>query len=93
LICLVLFICLLSGLNDIFAVLGLALPLLMIVVGMGLRYLYIEWRQVFPLNPIAKTFAIGLMSALVLIQVAYGIRYSLLAWPVVVAPHSIYVLK
>jgi len=83
----------LAGLNNNYAMLGLALPFLAIVVGMGLRYLYIEWRYVFPLNPIAKGFAITLMSALVLMHVIFGIRYSLMAWPNTVATTHTYVVK
>lgn len=83
----------LAGLNNNYAMLGLALPFLAIVVGMGLRYLYIEWRHIFPINPIAKGFAIALMSALVLMHVIFGIRYSLLAWPNTVATAHTYVVK
>jgi hypothetical protein len=83
----------LAGINNNYALLGLALPFLAIVVGMGLRYLYIEWRHIFPLNPLAKGFAIALMSALVLIHVVFGIRYSLLAWPNTVATAHTYVVK
>lgn len=90
---LVLFAALLSGLNDNFSVLALVLPLLTVMMAMGLRYLFIEWRHVFPLNPIAKGFAIGLMSVLVFASVLYGIRYSLIAWPATVAVSHSYVLK
>ena len=88
-----LFICLLSGLSGTYAALALALPLLLIVVGLGLRYLYIEWRHVFPNNPLARVFAIGLMSAVVLAHVLLGVRYSLVAWPATVATHKVNVLK
>lgn len=88
-----LIIALLSGLNNDYGVLALALPLLTIMMGMGLRYLFIEWRHIFPLNPIAKAFAIGLMSVLVLSHVLFGIRYSLVAWPATVAAKHSNVLK
>jgi succinate dehydrogenase/fumarate reductase cytochrome b subunit len=60
---------------------------------MGLRYLFIEWRRVFPRNPMAKYFAIALMFGLILIHVFFGIRYSLLAWPSSADTRQTYMLK
>lgn len=88
-----LFITFLSGINNSYGILALALPLLSIVMGLGLRYLYIEWRHVFPVNPLARVFAIGLMSAVVLVHILLGIRYGLVAWPATVVSHQVNVLK
>ena len=89
----VIFICLMAGLNDTFYTLAMALPLLAILVGMGLRYLFIEWIHVFPRNPLPRYFAICLMAALVVIHVLYGLRYGLVAWPHSLAVSHLYVLK
>jgi hypothetical protein len=85
--------CLLSALNHNIDVLILTLPSLALICGMGLRYLFIEWRRVFPRNPMAKYFAIALMFGLILIHVFFGIRYSLLAWPTSAETKHTYVLK
>jgi hypothetical protein len=85
--------CILSALYGNTDILILTLPSVALICGMGLRYLFVEWRQIFPRNPLAKSFAIGLMSALILIHVLYGIRYSLLAWPSSSETRQAYVLK
>lgn len=59
----------------------------------GLRYLYIEWRHVFPLNPFAHSMALGLISLVVAASLLYGARYSLTAWPHSAEAKSSYVLK
>lgn len=69
------------------------LPLLAFLSTMGLRYLFLEWRKVFPRNPLAQTFAIMLMALVVAMHLFYGVRFSLLAWPAAPRIHSSYVLK
>ncbi|MDB5160862.1 MAG: conserved rane protein of unknown function [Candidatus Saccharibacteria bacterium] len=93
LIGLVLLSCLGAALNSNYSLLALGLPLLSILVGMGLRYLYIEWMHIFPRNPFPRYFAILLMAAVVFTHVIYGVRYSLIAWPRTVAVQSLRVLK
>lgn len=77
----VLIILLFGALNNSFNLLIFTLPFVAFVCGMGLRYLFIEWRKVFPMNPLAKGFAIALMFSIIIIHIGYGVRYSLLAWP------------
>lgn len=89
----VLFLCLLAATRGGYTALGLVLPLLGIVAGMGLRYLYVEWMHVFPKNPLPRYFAYTLMAAVVLIHVMYGVRYSLVAWPARIAATTVHVLK
>jgi hypothetical protein len=74
-------------------ILGLCLPALAILSAAGLRYLYIEWRSIFPRNPLPLSFALVIISLLVGLQVAYGLRYSLVAWPHLAATKQLYVLK
>jgi hypothetical protein len=83
----------LFSLSDSFEVLLMAVPYIAFLSGMGLRYLFVEWRKVFPKNPLAKAFAIILMSAVVGMHIFFGIRYSLLAWPATPAVRQAYVLK
>ena len=84
---------LLSAVNDNLKILLLGLPAIGLLAAAGFRYLYIEWRGVFPRNPIPKSLAIALMSVLVVIHVIYGLSYSLAAWPHTLATHSLYMLK
>lgn len=82
-----------AGLNRDLILLTLALPALAITTAAGLRYLYLEWRNVFPKNPIPKYLAIFLIAALAVLHVVYGIRYSLVAWPNTTATRTTYMLK
>lgn len=82
-----------AGFNDNVGLLALAIPAVCIVMCAGLRYLYIEWRRIFPRNPLAKTLALSLMWLLVIVQLAFGARYALIAWPATTDTRSTYVLK
>lgn len=82
-----------AGINRNLALLSLALPAIIATVAAGLRYLYMEWRSVFPRNPLPKFLALTLIASLVAIHVLYGLRYSLVAWPNSAATRSTYVLK
>ncbi len=54
---------------------------LFILMAAGLRYLYFQWRGVFPNNPIPKFLAMIIIISLSGLQVLYGLRFSLIAWP------------
>jgi 4-amino-4-deoxy-L-arabinose transferase-like glycosyltransferase len=82
-----------SGINNSPLYLTLCLPVVAIFVAAGLRYLYMQWSKIFPVNPLPKALAILLTVLLVSFQVAYGMRYTLIAWPHTVATKSTYVLK
>ena len=82
-----------AGLNQNLLLITLGLPALLVVDAAGLRFLYVEWRSVFPHNPIPRFLAVLLMVVLVTLHVALGIRYSLVAWPHTMAVHHTYVLK
>ncbi len=82
-----------AGANNQPDMLILALPAFGIMAAAGLRYLFIEWRGVFPSNPIPKTLALALMAALIAAQLVYGVTYSVIAWPHTDATKSAYVLK
>lgn len=66
------------NMNSVFLV--MALPALIMLAAAGLRYLFVEWRTIFPHNPIPKTLAITLMVVLVAFQFVFGAHYTLSAW-------------
>lgn len=82
-----------AAVNDNIALLFLGLPAAGLLMAAGLRYLYVEWRGIFPRNPLAKSLALLFMVALVVVQMIYGLRYSLQAWPDSKATKSTYMLK
>lgn len=83
----------LAALNSDVAYLALAVPALIISAAAGLRYLYVEWRGIFPRNPVPKTFALALIAAVVAGQLYYTLNYSLRAWPHSPSTRQAYVLK
>lgn len=64
-----------------------------IVIAAGLRFLFLEWRSIFPLNPIPQALSVVLMCTLVGISAVYGFRYGLLAWPHTLSTTNAYMLK
>jgi 4-amino-4-deoxy-L-arabinose transferase-like glycosyltransferase len=83
----------LAGLNNDISYLALGVPALMIMAAGGLRYLYIEWRSIFPRNPVPKTFALVLIALVTASQLYFAGTYVLLAWPHSPQTHSRYVVK
>jgi 4-amino-4-deoxy-L-arabinose transferase-like glycosyltransferase len=83
---------LLATLNNNIIFLSLGIPSIAILDAAGLRYLYKRWFAVFPLNPLAKAFAIILVCSVLLAHVLYGVRYALLAWPHNVETRKTYVI-
>ncbi len=82
-----------AGIDHNLLLITLALPALAIMVAAGLRFLYVEWRSVFPLNPLPRTLAIAILVVLVALHVLLGVRYTLVAWPHTVATRQTYVIK
>lgn len=80
-------------LNQDISLLSLAIPSFGILMAAGLRYLYAEWRSVFPLNPLPKVLALVLIASLVALNMVFGVRYALAAWPNSVPTKTSYVLK
>ncbi len=88
-----LFSVLVAGINGDPYFLSYGLMSLFVMMAAGLRYLYLEWRRVFPHNPFASTLALVLIALVVIAQLAYSVRYSLVAWPNTKQTKSLYVLK
>jgi hypothetical protein len=82
-----------AAINNNASLTIMALPILSMFVAAGLRYLYMEWRNIFPRNPLPRTLAISLMVALVAMQLFFSVRYSLVAWPHTPETLRLYVLK
>ena len=82
-----------AGLNQNLMLVSFALAAAGLIVAAGLRYLYIQWRQVFPRNPLPRALALILMTSLIGAQVVFGLRYSLIAWPHTLDTRHTYVLK
>lgn len=82
-----------AGVNNNLTLLFLGLPAAGILIAAGLRYLYIEWRGVFPRNPIPKSLALILMTLLVGVQIAYSLTYTMSAWPNASSTKNSYVIK
>lgn len=82
-----------AAVNRNLALLSIVLPAIATCVAAGLRYLYVQWRTVFPKNPLPKYLAMTLIGSLVAMHVIYGLRYALIAWPNSAATRSTYVLK
>ncbi len=89
----VIFGVLVAGFNNNFSFLIFCVPAAAVFISAGLRYLYIEWRVIFPRNPVPKSFALVLIALVTLTQLYYGLRYSLVAWPNAASTKSTYVLK
>jgi hypothetical protein len=83
----------LAAINDNVNILAFAVPILAVIMTAGLRYLYIEWRKIFPRNPLAKNLALTLMWLIVLVQLIFGLKYAVSAWPSTTDTRTAYVLK
>lgn len=83
----------LAGLNRAPAILLMGLPAFGIIFTAGFRYLYIEWRSVFPRNPIPQVYALILISGLIALQLLLTWRFSQAAWPNNPETKSSYMLK
>jgi hypothetical protein len=70
--------------------LSLLVPLLYILAATGIAYLLHEWLSIFPLNPIARNFGIGLMAVAVVASCSYNLRAYFVAWPHDRATLSVY---
>lgn len=88
-----LFAVLAAGLNHNPYLLSLGLLAVAVFMSAGLRFLYIEWRRIFPLNPFAKALALGLILVVVATHLLFALRFNLVAWPHTEAIKSSYVLK
>lgn len=78
--------------NNIFYLM-IGLPGLLVFMSAGLRLLFVEWKSVFPKNPIPKFLALSLISLIVGLHILYGLAYSLSAWPKTEATKSTYMIK
>lgn len=59
----------------------LLMPLVLVLAVGGLGYLLHLWLKVFPRNPLARGFGIGIMGLMIAFAVAYNVRNYYVAWP------------
>lgn len=71
----------------------IALPAVIVFAAAGMRYLYTEWKTIFPKNPIPHFVAVLLLSLVCFQQFVYGVHYTYKAWPHTVQTKKLYVLK
>lgn len=90
---LILFGCLAFSFTGIYSISLITVIASLVLVAAGLRYLYMEWRGVFPRNPLPRSLASFLLILVAVINVGYGLRYALIAWPHTVDTRAAYVLK
>lgn len=60
---------------------ALLLPATYVIIAGGIAFLLAQWKTVFPLNPVAQTFAIVLLSLAITTSVIYNLRAYFVAWP------------
>jgi hypothetical protein len=82
-----------TGINNNLIFLTLGLPSIAVLNASGLKYLYSKWFSVFPINPLARWFAIIIIGLVLIAQLAYGVRYAVFAWPHNVETRKIYMVK
>ncbi len=61
--------------------LSLLVPILYVSCAAGIAYLLHEWLQVFPLNPLARSFGLSLVAIAVGLACLYNLRAYFVAWP------------
>lgn len=82
-----------SALNNSLLWLTFSLAPVFIMATAGLRFLFLEWRSIFPKNPLARGFAYGLILSLAVVHIIYGATYALSAWPNSPETRAVYVIK
>lgn len=60
---------------------SIIVPLLYIIAAAGIAYLLYIWLRVFPRNPIARGFGMGLIAIAVVLSSIYSLRQYFVAWP------------
>ena len=61
--------------------LSLPIALLYVIAAAGIASLLHDWLKVFPLNPLARSFGIGLVALAVALSCTYNLRAYFVAWP------------
>ena len=59
----------------------LILPIVVVLAVGGIGYLLHLWLKVFPRNPLARGFGIGVVGLIIAFAVAYNVRNYFVAWP------------
>lgn len=83
----------LVGLSGNHSLILYALLPIMIGVAGGLSWLLGSWNAVFPINSLARNFALTLVGIVAVVQLLYGFRASFVAWPHIPSVKSSHVLQ
>jgi hypothetical protein len=68
-------------------------PFVYVVVAVGASYLIERWLEVFPRNPIARSFGMALFGALVALTCLYNLRSYFIAWPQATITRNVFTVK
>lgn len=60
---------------------SLIAPMVLVLAMGGIGYLLHLWLRVFPRNPLARGFGIGVIGFMIVFAVAYNLRNYFIAWP------------
>jgi hypothetical protein len=72
--------CIVIGLGGATNV-GILVPFLYLLVGVGIGYLFDQWYSVFPKNPLAQAIGVACMCVVVFLVVTYNTRAYFISWP------------
>ena len=61
--------------------LSIVMPIIYVFIAAGVAYLLSQWLNVFPENPVARSFGYILISLAVAASVVYNVRAYFIAWP------------
>jgi hypothetical protein len=70
--------------------LSLLVPFLYVMAATGLAYLLRDWLKVFPLNPLARGIAVGLVSLAVIASCVFQLRAYFVVWPHTATTHAVF---
>lgn len=90
---LVVFAVVITGLNNNLIYLTFGLPAIVVIATAGLRFLFLEWQNIFPRNPIPRNFAYLVILSLAAVHIIYGANYALSAWPNTPQTRAVYMIK
>ncbi len=76
-----------------FETLIVIVPVVVVLATTGLKYLYKEWKNVFPNNPIPKELAFFMISFVCILQAFYGFHVAHRVWPATTETKKLYVIK
>lgn len=59
----------------------LIIPLIYIIIGVGVLFMWDQWSKIFPYNPVARSVGLALMAIAIFVSCNYQIQRYFTAWP------------